>query len=58
MSVINFSGHPVVQKALIEQFDRQGKAVDPEAMARFRSMVRTHTELFGEQSGTRDQTDI
>lgn len=58
MSVVIFSGHPVVQKVLVKQFNRQGKAVDPEMMARFRLMVRTHTELFGEQNGTRDQTDI
>ncbi|GAX08901.1 hypothetical protein IWT5_02069 [Secundilactobacillus silagincola] len=58
MSVINFSGHPVVQKVLVEQVNQEGKAVDPETMARFRSMVRSHTELFGEQNGTRNQTDI
>lgn len=58
MSVINFSGHPVVQKVLVEQFDQQGKTVDPETMARFRSMVRAHTELFGEHDGMRHQTDI
>lgn len=58
MNVINFSGHPVVQNNLVEQVVRQGQSVDAKSMARFRSMVRTHVELFGEQSGTRDQTDI
>ncbi|MCH5462132.1 hypothetical protein HC026_05540 [Lactobacillus sp. LC28-10] len=58
MSVINFSGHPVVREALVKQFNQQGKSIDAETMAHFRSMVLTHTELFGEQNGTRGQTDI
>ncbi|GAX00998.1 hypothetical protein [Secundilactobacillus silagei] len=58
MNVINFSGHPVVQRALVKQFDQQAKLVDAETMTRFRSLVRADTELFGEQSSTREQTDI
>jgi len=48
----------VVQRALVKQFDQQAKVVDAETMTRFRSLVRTDTELFGEQSSTREQTDI
>ncbi|MTV82481.1 hypothetical protein [Secundilactobacillus folii] len=57
MTVINFSGHPAVQNAIVNQLNQTGESVAPEVMMHFRAMAHAHDVLFGDQMMVSEHVD-